>query len=87
MSVWNLRWLIGALLIAILAFSPQGAFCGETVSPLPVEEVAPGVFVHVGEIALMSEQNMGDIANIGFVIGDKGAAVIDTGGSVPIGAG
>ena len=79
-----MRWLVGAL-IAILAFSARNALCGETLSPLTVQEVAPGVFVHTGEIALMSEENLGDIANIGFVIGDKGVAVVDTGGSVPIG--
>src|SRR5215470_9372118 len=84
-SDWTMRWLIGALLIAMLAFSPRSALCGESISPLPVQEVAPGVFVHMGEIALMSEENLGDIANIGFVVGDKGVAVIDTGGSVPIG--
>jgi quinoprotein relay system zinc metallohydrolase 2 len=83
-SDWNMRWLLGALM-AILAFAPQSAYCGETLSPLPVQEIAPGVFAHVGEIALMSEENLGDIANIGFVIGDKGVAVVDTGGSVPIG--
>jgi quinoprotein relay system zinc metallohydrolase 2 len=85
MSNLNVRWLIGALLITILALAPQGAFCAEAPSPLPVQEVAPGVFVHGGEIALMSEKNLGDIANIGFVIGLKGVAVIDTGGSVAIG--
>jgi quinoprotein relay system zinc metallohydrolase 2 len=77
-------WLIRAL-IAVLAFSLQSATCAEAPSPLAVEEVAPGVFVHAGEIALMSEENAGDIANISFVIGDKGVAVIDTGGSVPVG--
>jgi quinoprotein relay system zinc metallohydrolase 2 len=79
-----MRWLIAAL-IAALAFSMQSPLCGEAMSPLPVQEIAPGLFVHTGEIALMSEENLGDIANIGFVIGDKGVAVVDTGGSVPIG--
>jgi len=47
-----------------------------------LSQVAPGVYVHVGKTALMTAQNEGDIANIGIVIGQDFAAVIDTGGSV-----
>jgi quinoprotein relay system zinc metallohydrolase 2 len=47
-----------------------------------ISQVAPGVYVHVGKTALMTAENEGDIANIGIVIGQDFAAVIDTGGSV-----
>src|SRR5436190_5577491 len=50
--------------------------------PLPVAEVATGVFMHSGALPLMTRENEGAIANIGFVLGRDGVAVIDTGGSV-----
>lgn len=55
-------------------------------APLPVEQVALGVYVHHGEHKDLNEGYGGDICNAGFIVGDKGVAVIDTGGSPKIGS-
>src|SRR5262245_64007194 len=61
-----------------------GAFTGLRAEPqgLEVSEVAPGLFVHQGVTALMTAENEGATANIGFVIGESAVAVVDSGGSV-----
>jgi len=69
-----------SLLVAIAMLCSAAA--GRAQQPLPVTEVAPGVFVHTGEIALMTRENEGAIANVGFIVGSSAVAVIDTGGSV-----
>lgn len=48
-------------------------------------EVAPGVFVHKGQQAEANPENAGDLANTGFVIGERAVAVIDAGGSAAVG--
>jgi len=52
---------------------------------LPMTEVAPGVYVHSGHHEETDAANLGDIANIGFVVGEKCAAVVDSGGSMQVG--
>jgi quinoprotein relay system zinc metallohydrolase 2 len=71
-------------LLVLLCFSLQPG--PATAVPLPVDEIAPGVFVHQGVHEEFGDHYHGDIANIGFVIGDAAVAVIDSGGSYRVGA-
>jgi len=50
-----------------------------------LQQIAPGVYAHEGAIADADAINQGDIANVGLVIGARGVAVIDAGGSVAVG--
>ena len=50
-----------------------------------LDEIDNGIFVHYGQQEDNSPVNMGDIANIGFIVGNKSIMVIDTGGSPRIG--
>lgn len=68
--------IVGALLTLAEPTPAQ-----ESADQLAVSEIAPGVFVHTGATAVMTEQNLGAIANIGFIVGRDAVAVIDTGGS------
>ncbi|MGO1080741.1 hypothetical protein ACTOWL_34785, partial [Inquilinus sp. CA228] len=70
------RALGGALALGLL-----GGAAAAADEPLPVTEVAPGIFVFHGAHEEATAANLGGIANLGFVVGSAAVAVIDTGGS------
>lgn len=58
---------------------------GGEVPRIEFQQIARGVYVHYGHIEETSPENLGDIANIGFIVGSRCVAVIDTGGSIWVG--
>jgi quinoprotein relay system zinc metallohydrolase 2 len=59
--------------------------CRAMPAGLTLEPIADDIFVHMGAIAEPGPDNLGDVANIGVVIGDRSIAVIDAGGSRAVG--
>lgn len=69
--------LLWPLALAAPSASPDDA--------LTMLELAPGIFVHLGQQLALDAPGHDDIANIGFIVGNRCVAVIDTGGSMRIG--
>ncbi len=81
-----LRWL--ALAVASLLWHGPGWAAAEgtsKVAPLAVTQVKPGIFVHTGALEDWGPANGGDVANLGFIVGSRCVAVIDTGGAPAVG--
>ncbi|TNJ40632.1 quinoprotein relay system zinc metallohydrolase 2 [Phaeobacter sp. B1627] len=63
----------------------QGMRCQTQGPALEITEVAPGVFVHKGDVAEPDRNNRGDVSNLGFIVGETGIAVIDSGSAAWLG--
>lgn len=78
------RLIALSLSLAAAMWSPVTA-APLAVAPLHVDQVAPGVYVHIGQHKDFEDGYDGDIANLGFIIGTEAVAVIDTGGAYAVG--
>ena len=81
--------LVGAAAAAAAAATSAAAQpAGGAASARPefaMENPASGIYVHYGQQAEMTPENGGDVANVGFVVGARCVAVIDTGGTFAVG--
>ncbi len=79
-------WRQHAIFLWLAVGSAQTAVGAPLTMPeFAVENPAPGVYVHYGQQAEMTPANFGDVANVGFVVGARCVAVIDTGGTFAVG--
>ncbi len=60
--------------------------CQSVMAALNIKQVAKGIYVHQGVIAVPNTHNHDEIANIGFIVGKQCVAVIDSGGNPKQGA-
>lgn len=75
-----------AFLLSVLSLMLAAcAHAGVSPAAFNVEQVGDGIYVHHGEHLDIDTGYHGDICNISFVVGSKGVAVIDTGGSLKVG--
>lgn len=80
------RWWLGLALAAGLQTGSAATTAnGPVPAPLPMAQMAPGVWVHTGAVDDWQPRNGGDVANLGFIVGSRCVAVIDSGGTPALG--
>ncbi len=80
---WSGRSCVLACVAIACAQAVSGA--APEIPEFTLENPAPGVYVHYGQQAEMTAANFGDVANLGFIVGARCVAVIDTGGTFAVG--
>ena len=75
--------LVSLVLISCAHAQDKAAIASEHT--FEIENAGNGIYVHHGKHLDIDEGYQGDICNISFVLGSKGVAVIDTGGSFKVG--
>lgn len=55
------------------------------VQPLPMQQVAAGVYLQVGAHEEWAPGNAGNVSNVAFIVGQRCVAVVDSGGSPAVG--
>ena len=78
-----LSHLLGVL--ALVGCSSVPAKAQTAHHDFAIENVGDGIYVHHGVHMDIDDGYKGDICNASFVVGSKGVAVIDTGGSIKVG--
>lgn len=76
--------LAASAVLALLLACGGLPFTARAGGPAALEmtEIAPGIHVHSGRHVSIDDPARADIANIGFIIGDRCVAVVDSGGSI-----
>ena len=69
----------------LIALSGNACASEDNDETFNLTRVSAGIYVHQGRHAGLEHPHGDDIANVGFIVGEKCIAVIDTGGSVSIG--
>lgn len=76
---------LSCLLVSLAAIQGVDSLAAAQAGNLAIEQISPGNYVHYGVHDERSPDNLGDNANIGFIVGDRCVMVIDTGGSRSVG--